>query len=134
MPRYCRHKWHKHGIDLGIRSLDWGTFFDDVKQGQFQLFSLTWVGIKTPEIYAKAFGSDFVPPKGFNRGRYTDAKLDKLIAKEDWPAVTARIHAQLPYIPLWYEGQFAATSKKITNYTPQADGNWDGLINIQKTL
>jgi len=120
------------GIDLEIRSLDWGTFFDNVKQGQFQLFGLTWVGIKTPEIYAKAFGSDFTPPKGFNRGRYNDAELDQLIAEEDWPAVTARIHAQLPYIPLWYEGQFSASSKKITYYTLHADGNWDGLINIQK--
>jgi peptide/nickel transport system substrate-binding protein len=120
------------GIDLEIRSLDWGTFFEDVKQGQFQLFGLTWVGIKTPEIYAKAFGSNFVPPKGFNRGRYKDAVLDDLIAKENWPAVTMRIHQQLPYIPLWYEGQFAATRNTITHYVPQADGNWDGLAQIQR--
>jgi peptide/nickel transport system substrate-binding protein len=118
------------GIELEIRSLDWGTFFADVKAGNFQLFGLTWVGIKTPEIYAKAFGSQYFPPNGFNRGRYQDAELDELLASEDWPAATARIHAQLPYIPLWYEGQFAAMQKNITNYSPKPDGNWDDLVTI----
>jgi len=118
------------GIDLEIRSLDWGTFFEDVKQGNFQLFGLTWVGIKTPEIYAKAFGSQSFPPNGFNRERYADAELDKLLENEDWPAATTRIHQQLPYIPLWYEGQFAAMQKNISHYSPKPDGNWDDLATI----
>ena len=118
------------GIDLEIRSLDWGTFFEDVKQGDFQLYGLTWVGIKTPEIYTKAFGSNSVPPNGFNRGRYADAALDQLLADENWPAATSRIHNQLPYIPLWYEGQFAAMRKQIHNYSPKPDGNWDDLATI----
>ena len=118
------------GIDLEIRSLDWATFFAEIKQGNFQLYGLTWVGVKTPEIYAQAFASDSVPPKGFNRGRYQDAELDKLLSTEDWQAVTQRIHQQLPYIPLWYEGQFAAMQKGMQNYSPKADGNWDDLATI----
>ncbi len=120
------------GIDLEIQSLDWGTFFQDVKQGNFQLYGLTWVGIKTPEIYSKAFGSSYFPPNGFNRGRYIDADLDALISKEDWPAATQRIHEQLPYIPLWYEGQFAAMQNNMNNYAPKADGNWDDLATITR--
>ena len=122
----------KAGIDLEIRSLDWGTFFADVKQGNFQLYGLTWVGIKTPEIYAKAFGTQSSPPKGFNRGRYADAELDKLLADENWQAATMRIHNQLPYIPLWYEGQFAAMRKGITNYNAKPDGNWDDLATVSR--
>jgi len=118
------------GILLEIKSLDWGTFFADVKAGNFQLFGLTWVGIKTPEIYTKTFGSDYFPPNGFNRGRYADAVLDKLLAEENWLATTQRIHAQLPYIPLWFEGQFVAMQKNIKNYAPKADGNWDDLATI----
>ncbi|CAN6134190.1 DdpA ABC-type dipeptide transport system, periplasmic component [Methylophilaceae bacterium] len=118
------------GIDLEIRSLDWATFFAEIKQGNFQLYGLTWVGVKTPEIYAQAFASDSVPPKGFNRGRYQDAELDKLLSTEDWQAVTQRVHQQLPYIPLWYEGQFAAMQKGMQNYSPKADGNWDDLATI----
>jgi peptide/nickel transport system substrate-binding protein len=133
------------GIELEIRSLDWGTFFEEVKQGNFQLFGLTWVGIKTPEIYAKAFGSDQLPPKGFNRGKFNDPELDALIQtamlepgdkygdeSKAWQAVTQRIHAQLPYIPLWYEGQFVATRNDIQAYAPQADGNWDDLMRIKR--
>ncbi len=120
------------GINLEISSLDWGTFFADVKSGNFQVFGLTWVGIKTPEIYAKAFGTQNIPPNGFNRGRYSDVALDELLVDENWPAATQRIHAQLPYIPLWYEGQFAAMQKNITNYSPKTDGNWDDLATITR--
>lgn len=121
------------GIDLEIRSLDWGTFFAEVKQGNFQLYGLTWVGIKTPEIYSKVFGSQFMPPHGLNRGGYVDDKLDELIKNEDWPAVTNRIHQQLPYIPLWYEGQIAVMQNNIQHYHPQSDGNWDNLASIQRS-
>jgi len=120
------------GIDLEIRSLDWGTFFDDIKHGQFQLYGLTWVGIKTPEIYRLAFDSSAIPPNGANRGRYADTALDSLIAKEDWPAATQRINEQLPYVPLWYEGQFVAMRKGLSHYTLQADGNWDGLREVRR--
>lgn len=119
------------GIALEIRSLDWGTFFEDVQQGNFQLFGLTWVGIKTPEIYTKVFSANHFPPNGFNRGRFSDATLDSLLEKEDWQAATNRIHEQLPYIPLWHEGQFAVFDKKITNYSPKPDGNWDDLATIR---
>lgn len=121
------------GIVLEIKSLDWGTFFEDVKQGHFQLFGLTWVGINTPDIYGKAFGSDNAPPKGFNRGRFSDAVLDALIDKQDWQAATKTIHKQLPYVPLWYEGQFSAMRADIGQYAPKADGNWDDLANVVRT-
>lgn len=123
------------GIELEIRSLDWGTFFSDIKQGNFQLYGLTWVGIKTPEIYAKAFGSQSLPPLGVNRGRFQDKALDDLMTQadqsEDWQKATAYIHHALPYVPLWYEGQFSAMRKTLVNYELQTDGNWDGLKTIK---
>ncbi|HSR02310.1 MAG TPA: ABC transporter substrate-binding protein [Methylophilaceae bacterium] len=122
----------KIGIKIEIRSLDWGTFFDEVKNGQFQIYGLTWVGIKTPEIYAKTFGSENTPPKGFNRGRYVDEELDLMLAKQDWSSATLRIHNQLPYIPLWYEGQVVVMHKEIQGYSPKPDGNWDDLASVTK--
>jgi peptide/nickel transport system substrate-binding protein len=118
------------GINLEIHSLDWGTFFEDIKHGNFQLYGLTWVGIKTPEIYAQAFATQSLPPLGFNRGRYADKHLDQLLADEDWPAATAYMQQQLPVVPLWYEGQFAAMRNNITQYSPKPDGNWDDLATI----
>lgn len=118
------------GINLEIHSLDWGTFFEDIKHGNFQLYGLAWVGIKTPEIYAQAFATQSVPPHGFNRGRYADKHLDQLLVNEDWPAATAYMQQQLPVVPLWYEGQFAAMRNNITQYSAKPDGNWDDLATI----
>lgn len=120
------------GIALEILSLDWGTFFDDVKHGKFQLYGLTWVGIRTPEIYRLAFHSASVPPRGANRGRYADAEADRLIDAGDWRGVSERVHAMLPYVPLWYEGQFVAMRDNISDYQVKADGSWDGLVTVKK--
>ncbi len=122
------------GIELEILSLDWGTFFDDVKHGKFQLYGLTWVGIRTPEIYRLAFHSESVPPKGVNRGRFADAVTDSLIEQSDWPAVGERVHEMLPYVPLWYEGQFAAMRNNISGYAVKTDGSWNGLATVTKNL
>jgi peptide/nickel transport system substrate-binding protein len=46
--------------------------------------------------------------------------------------VTEKIHQVLPYVPLWYEGQFAAMRTGIAGYVPANDGNWDKLDEIQK--
>lgn len=120
------------GINLSIKSLDWGTFFEDVKQGQFQLYGLTWVGIKTPDIYAKVFHSAAIPPNGLNRGRFADQAIDALLEKQDWQSATQAIHAALPYLPLWYEGQFVAAQKNLVIAPPAADGNWDMLATIHR--
>lgn len=120
----------KAGIALSIKSLDWGTFFESVKQGQFQLYGLTWVGIKTPDIYTKVFHSSMVPPNGLNRGHFANAKIDAMLAKKDWQAATQAIHQALPYLPLWYEGQFIAAQKNLQILPPAPDGNWDMLATV----
>ncbi len=120
------------GIQLNIHSHDWGTFFGDIQQGNFQIYGLTWVGIKTPDIYGKAFASSAIPPQGFNRGHYADKRLDQMLEQRDWPAATQRIHQQLPYIPLWYEGQVVAHSKFVQGFHANLDGNWDDLAKVRK--
>lgn len=118
------------GFAITIKSLDWGTYFQDIKQGNFQLYGLTWVGIKTPEIYKQAFHHQAIPPQGFNRGKVNDPILDEMLEREDWQSASGRIYQELYYIPLWYEGQFAATTKRLNGYALQSDGNWDGLHKV----
>ena len=67
------------GIDLEIRTYEWGTFYSDVKKGNFHLFSLAWVGILDPDIYYNIFHSTSVPPNGDNRGRYSNPVVDDLL-------------------------------------------------------
>ena len=131
------------GIDIDLRSYDWGTFFGDIKAGNFQLYSLMWVGIKTPDIFRYAFHSHSLPPEGANRGRFSDRATDELILQAEqgtsldeqaasWRAVQVRLLEQLPYVPLWYEDHVFATRSGVNGYALSSDGNFDALQDISK--
>ncbi|MDG6777954.1 ABC transporter substrate-binding protein [Thiomicrorhabdus sp. zzn3] len=134
----------KIGIQLKIQSYDWGTFYSDIKKGRFQLYSLAWVGVKSPDIFQYVFASSAIPPKGANRGRYRDATADALIeqaATESSLEEQARIYRELQIhlqnslaaLPLWYEDQYAVSRKAISHYRLFADGRYDALVNVQKS-
>ena len=131
------------GIDLQVRSLDWGTFFGDIKTGRFQLYSLAWVGVRTPDIFRYAFHSDSQPPAGANRGRLRDSRVDSLIeaaARAAEPAqqqrlyraLQARLQALTVYVPLWFEDQYAVLRSEIEGYRLAGDGNYDALARVQR--
>jgi peptide/nickel transport system substrate-binding protein len=130
------------GIEVELRSYDWGTFFGDIKAGRFQLYSLTWVGLRTPDSFRYIFGSDSLPPNGANRGRYVSGEVDSLLDRADaeqslqeraasYRQIQQILHRDLPYVPLWYEDQLAASRLEITGYSLQADGNYDGLNQVR---
>ena len=131
------------GIDMSVSSYDWGTFYGDIKAGNFQMYSLAWVGIKTPDIFRYAFHSSSLPPEGANRGRLADPVLDTLIESAErgltlkqqadyYRQIQARLLTQLPYIPLWYEDHFVAMRNTVTGYRLASDGNYDGLRFIKR--
>lgn len=131
------------GIRMKLNSYDWGTFFGDIKAGKFQIYSLMWVGIKTPDIFRYAFHSDSLPPEGANRGHFSDAGTDRLIEQAESTATAAaqaelyrqvqgRLLEQLPYAPLWYEDHVVALRDGIEGYRLAADGNFDGLNDVHK--
>ena len=131
------------GIDVRLKSFDWGTFYGDIKAGRFQMYSLAWVGVKTPDIFRYVFHSGSVPPAGANRGRFSDPEVDRLIEAAEsratleeqapcYRALQARIDALLPYVPLWYEDHVFASRIDISGYELAADGNYDGLIRVRR--
>jgi peptide/nickel transport system substrate-binding protein len=128
------------GIDVDVLSYDWGTFYGDIKAGRFQMYSLSWVGLKSPDIFRYAFHSAAVPPGGANRGRLNDPQVDRLIEQAqsaqtpqaqaaDYRALQRRLLQLLPYVPLWYEDQYAAIGERIRGYTLAPDGAYDALVN-----
>ena len=125
-------------IDMDIRSYDWGTFYGDIKNGQFQLYSLTWVGIKTPDVFRNVFHSESLPPSGANRGRLMNATIDKMIETAEqeqdltkqaklYRLLQQELHQTLPYVSLWYEDNIAFFRNNIQGYQVSQDGNYDGL-------
>ncbi|UQB43334.1 ABC transporter substrate-binding protein [Thiomicrospira microaerophila] len=133
------------GIDLQVQSYDWGTFYNDIVQGRFQLFSLAWVGIKSPDIFQYVFASDAMPPKGANRGRYQSQQADQLIKlagqTQDleeqatlYRQLQAHLQAELPIMPLWFENQYAVVRKNLLGYQLFADGRLDSLLTVIKKV
>ncbi len=131
------------GIDLDVQSYDWGTFFGDIKAGRFQLYGLTWVGVRMPDIFRYAFHSASTPPDGANRGRYRSEQADRLIeqarAEGDQQRQAALyrdlqtlLHAEMPYVPLWFEDQVVATRTAIRGYRLAPDGNYDALAQVDR--
>jgi peptide/nickel transport system substrate-binding protein len=109
------------GIHLTIQSYEWGSFFGDIKAGRFQLYSLSWVGIRSPDVFRYVYHSDSLPPSGANRGRYVSAEVDQLIEQaEELPLekslplyrkIQEKIHRDLVYVPLWHEDQIVASRR-----------------------
>ena len=130
------------GIQVDLRSYDWGTFFGDIKAGNFQLYSLSWVGLRTPDIFRYIFASDSLPPAGANRGRYASDRLDHLLSQAEAAAsleqqavyyrqIAEQLHRDLPYVPLWYEDQYAMPGPRVDGYALAPDGNYDGLESMR---
>jgi peptide/nickel transport system substrate-binding protein len=131
------------GMQMKLSSYDWGTFYGDIKAGRFQMYSLAWVGIKTPDIFRYAFHSESLPPEGANRGRMNDPAVDRLIEAaergetldqqaQSWREVQARLLEVLPYVPLWYEDHVYVAGKYIRGYRLSRDGNYDSLLHVRR--
>src|SRR5690606_24335851 len=43
------------GLNIKVQSYEWGTFFGDVRAGNFQMAIMRWVGLTDPDIYRLAF-------------------------------------------------------------------------------
>jgi peptide/nickel transport system substrate-binding protein len=137
-----QHQLRQVDIQVEVRSYDWGTFYGDIKTGRFQVYSLSWVGVKLPDIFHYIFHSESIPPHGANRGHFVDPQSDLLI-KEAGKAVSGaeqvdlyrqlqvRLLQQLPYVPLWYEDNVFAARQEISNYKLAPDGNYDGLVDLR---
>lgn len=123
------------GIELDVRAYEWGTFYGDVRRGNFHLFSLAWVGVLDPDIYYNLFHSSSVPPNGDNRGRYANAELDRLLERgraslerEERKAVYRRVQRllaeELPYIPLWWWKNVVVSRPDLRGVEPYPNGDF----------
>ena len=134
----CAQQLDAVGIDLDIVSYDWGTFYGDVSHGRFQLYGLSWVGLRLPDVFRYAFHSTSRPPAGANRGHYRSARLDGLVERAEragaraarvrlYHEIAALLLDDLPYVPLWFEDQLVIMRDDIEGYATDASGSFDAL-------
>jgi peptide/nickel transport system substrate-binding protein len=127
------------GIALDIRSYEAATFLSDVTHGEFQVYSLRWVGgNQDPEIFEYAFDSAQIIPNGANRQYYSNARVDALIAQaraeldqntrnRDYAEVQKILAEDLPYVNLWYLNNVMVASKRVHGLELNPSGNFDFL-------
>jgi len=124
------------GINLEIRTYEFATLYADVLKGNFQMYTLQWVGgaVADPDILRRIFHSQMVPPVGFNRGHFSDPAVDRLLdeagratdvdtRRERYGQVQRRLAELAPYISLWHKTNYALAQPELDGIqlTPAAD-------------
>ena len=127
------------GIELQVRSAEFGTFYADVTKGAFQLYALRWIGVnEDPDVFRYALATAMMPPRGGNRGHYSNARVDALLAeagaatdrevrRRDYVEVQQILAEELPVLPLWYPDNEVVHSTRMMEVRPGVAGDFGWL-------
>lgn len=131
------------GIALSLRSTEFGTFYSDITKGAFQMYLLRWIGSnEDPDIFHYCYSTAMFPPKGANRGHYSNPRVDALLQaasattdeatrREDYVQIQQALATDLPTILLWYPDNIVIHSARLTNITLDPGGSFDFLRTAQ---
>jgi peptide/nickel transport system substrate-binding protein len=140
-----QQQFAKVGIALDLRSYEFATFYSDVTRGAFQMYSLRWVGgNEQPEIFSYAYSTARIPPKGANRGRYSNPKLDALLQdavenpnhdqqRMDYVEAQRILAHDVPAVNLWYRDTVVVHNRRLTNISPTPSGSFRFLETAELT-
>jgi peptide/nickel transport system substrate-binding protein len=124
------------GVALDVRTYEFATLYADVLSGNFQMFTLQWVGgaLADPDILRQIFHSAMMPPSGFNRGYFNNPEVDRLLDEASrstdqtqrlrlFARVQRVLAEEVPYISLWTKTNFAVSQPTLAGVrlTPTAD-------------
>ena len=134
------------GIDLDVRSYEFATLYADVLKGNFQMFTLQWVGgaVADPDILRRVFHSQQVPPAGFNRGHYSNPEVDRLLdeaahegdeptRKRLFGSVQKIVAEDQPYVSLWTKTNVAVMQPGIAGLRLLPTTDFTVLKDVRKT-
>ena len=133
------------GIHLDIRTYEFATMYADVIKGNFQMFTLQWVGgaVADPDILRRVFHSQMVPPAGFNRGHFSDAEVDRLLDEASratdpdsrraaYAKVQQRLAELAPYVSLWHKKNVAVAQPELDGIHLSPAGDFTFLKNVSR--
>lgn len=135
----------KVGIALDVRSYEQATLFADLVRGDFQLSNPQWVGgaVLDPDILRRVFHSTQVPPAGFNRGRYNNPEVDRLLdiataaiteadRKQAYAEVQKLIAEDAPYIPIWNRVNYIMAQPSLSGLHLNPISDFTALKDVKK--
>ncbi len=124
------------GIELTLRSAEFGTFYSDITKGAFQMYMLRWIGSnEDPDIFRYSYATASFPPKGGNRGHYSNARVDALLSgasaetdeatrRKDYVEVQQILATELPSIPLWFVNNEVIHSARLKDVVLDPGGTF----------
>lgn len=127
------------GIALDLRSYEFATFYSDIVRGAFQMYSLRWIGgNEQPDIFSYVYSSSRFPPKGANRGHYSNPRLDALLQdasetsdmnrrRADYVEAQQILARDLPAINLWYLDTVIVHNRRLMHVEPTPSGSFSFL-------
>ena len=130
------------GIRVDILRFEWGTFFADIKKGNFQLYSLKWIGIQDPDIFYYLFHSSSIPPRGANRGRFCNPEVDRLLEesrtvvdrekrRQLYIKIQRMVADQEVYTGLWYRNDVVVMKRKLEGFEIYPGGAYTSLRKVR---
>jgi peptide/nickel transport system substrate-binding protein len=135
------------GIDLDVRSYEFATLYADVLKGNFQLFTLQWVGgaVADPDILRRVFHSQQVPPAGFNRGFYHNPEVDRLLdlaARAGDEPTRRRLYGDVqrlvaedsPYVSIWTKTNVAVMQRGLSGLRLLPTADFAVLKDVRKRV
>jgi len=135
------------GIEVEVRSFEFGTFFEDIKRGEFEIATMQTAPIVEPDWYYTYFHSASIPHEGnwglHNRWRFRNDRADALMTEGRRTAdrdARMRIYAevqqilaeQVPVIPLWHEDNIVVTGQRVQGYELLPSARLRGLEKARK--
>ena len=139
MAMVLQQQMRAAGIRLNIRSAEFGTFYSDVTRGAFQMYALKWIDSnEDPDIFRYAYATESFPPRGGNRGRYSNPKLDALLKsaaaetdqqkrRAEYIEVQQILAEDLPSIPLWYPNNEVVHTRRVGGIRQRGSGSFEFL-------
>jgi peptide/nickel transport system substrate-binding protein len=127
------------GIAVDIRSFEFNTFMSDVVKGAFQMYSLRLIGgNQDPDVFEGFFDSHSFPPKRYNRERYSNPEVDRLIdegrrtldlekRKQIYGEIQRILADDLPFINFLYLDNVIISSPRVKGLELNPSGNYDFL-------
>ena len=133
------------GIDLDVRTYEFATLFSDVLKGNFQMYALQWTAgsLADPDILRRVFHSKQVPPEGFNRGHFSDPRVDALLDEASsstdeahrlalFQDVQRLLAVDLPYISLWNKTNFIVAQQSLAGVRVSTLGDLTFLKDVAR--
>ncbi|MCP4913825.1 MAG: ABC transporter substrate-binding protein [Oligoflexia bacterium] len=131
----------RFGIKVEILTQEWGTFMRSYKKGDFDIVLSQWVGFTDGGMLEYVFHSEKMPPKGANRGYYSNSEVDELINNasrsnntsqqvNNFKKVISIINRDYAYINLWHPMITWVFNNKVKGVNVYPNGSFIGIKDI----